>query len=246
MKAEEVEQYIKLSLEKLKLDYVDLYLIHFPVGLVSNNEFDLFPVDKNGQAILDVTTDHVALWKAMEDQVDAGRCKTIGLSNFNSVQIERIVQSARIQPSNLQVELHAYFQQKPLRDLCWKYGISVCAYGPLGSGGRAKSNVKPGAPAPSVPAILDDDLVLKIGEVHGKTPAQILLRHLIQQNIVVVPKSASEKRIKENLDIFDFSLSDQEMDQLNKLDKNARSFTFDSNFIPGLDAHPEFPFHIPF
>jgi len=63
MKAEEVEQYIKLSLEKLKLDYVDLYLIHFPVGLVSNNEFDLFPVDKNGQAILDVTTDHVALWK---------------------------------------------------------------------------------------------------------------------------------------------------------------------------------------
>ena len=72
----------------------------------------------------------------MEAQVDAGRCKSIGLSNFNSEQIERIMQSARIKPANLQIELHAYFQQKPLRELCAKHGITVTAYGSLGSKGR--------------------------------------------------------------------------------------------------------------
>ena len=78
----------------------------------------------------------------MEAQVDAGRAKSIGLSNFNSSQIERIVESARIKPANLQVELHAYFQQKPLREVCGKHGITICAYGPLGSKGRIELNAK--------------------------------------------------------------------------------------------------------
>jgi len=246
MAAGKVEQFLKLSLQKLKLEYVDLFLIHFPAGLISEDETDCFPVDENGQAAMDLTTDHVALWKAMEEQVDAGRSKAIGLSNFNSIQIERIVQSARIKPANLQVELHAYFQQKSLRQVCLKHGISVCAYGPLGSRARVNAKVKPNAPAPAVPAILEDELVLKMAQAHSKTPAQILLRHLIQQNIIVIPKSVSEKRIRENLNIFDFTLSDQEMDQLNQLDRNTRSFMFDSNFLPGLEHHPEFPFHIPF
>ena len=75
----------------------------------------------------------------MEAQVDAGRCKAIGLSNFNSVQIERVFAGARIKPANLQVELHAYFQQEPLRNVCKKHGITVCAYGSLGSSGRLRS-----------------------------------------------------------------------------------------------------------
>merc|ERR1712071_722061 len=231
-KAEKVEQFIKLSLQKLKLDYVDLYLIHFPVGLIGKDEEDLYPVDENGQAVMDSATDHVAIWKAMEEQVDAGRCKAIGLSNFNSVQIERIVQSARIKPANLQIELHAYLQQHSLRDLCMKHDISVCAYAPLGSKGRTDFNIKPNVQAPVVPLVLEDPLVLKIAQAHAKTPAQILLRHLVQQNVIVVPKSVSQNRIKENLNIFDFVLTDREMNQLNKLDRNVRTFTFDSNFIP--------------
>lgn len=82
----------------------------------------------------------------MEAQVDAGYCKAIGLSNFNSEQIARIVESARIKPANLQLEVQAYFQQKPLREVCKKYGITVCAYGPLGSNGRVESSIKQGLP----------------------------------------------------------------------------------------------------
>lgn len=82
----------------------------------------------------------------MEAQVDAGRAKSIGLSNFNSQQIERIVQNARIKPANLQVELHLYFQQKRLREVCEKHGITVCAYGPLGSQGRVAYHANSGLP----------------------------------------------------------------------------------------------------
>ena len=82
----------------------------------------------------------------MEAQVDAGRVKSIGLSNFNSQQIERIVKSARIKPANLQVELHAYFQQKKLREVCFKHGISVCAFASLGSKGRVEYYAKRGIP----------------------------------------------------------------------------------------------------
>lgn len=154
--------------------------------------------------------------------MDAGRCKAIGLSNCNSEQIERIVQSARIKPANLQIELHAYFQQKPLREVCKKHGISVCAYSPLGSKGRVQAYKKSGLQfvnsfrvlieviinhlvivyrPPEVPEVLDDELVLKIAKTHAKTPAQIVLRHLVQHNIVVIPKSVSKKRIEENSNV---------------------------------------------
>ena len=88
--------------------------------------------------------DYLLLLQALEAEVDAGRCRAIGLSNCNSEQIERIVRSARIKPANLQVELHAYFQPKPLREVCKKHGISVCAYSPLGSKGRIAVYTKSG------------------------------------------------------------------------------------------------------
>ena len=154
-KPEKVEHFLKLSLENLKLDYVDLYLIHFPVGIRGEDEHNLFPRDANGKLLLDFDLNMLTLWKvkeearysmhkiisrflikAMETQVDAGRAKAIGLSNFNSHQIARIVLTSRIKPANLQVEMHAYFQQKQLRAFCKKHGITVCAYGPLGSRGR--------------------------------------------------------------------------------------------------------------
>jgi len=242
--AEKVRHFVGTSLNNLKLDYVDLYLIHFPVGFISKQDKDAFPVDEQGRPCLDLTTDLIAVWEALEAEVDAGRCKAIGLSNCNSEQIERIVQSARIKPANLQIELHAYFQQKPLREVCKKHGISVCAYSPLGSKGRVQAYKKSGLQPPEVPEVLDDELVLKIAKTHAKTPAQIVLRHLVQHNIVVIPKSVSKKRIEENSNLFDFELSAEEMEQLDLIDKNFRTFKFD--FLSGLEAHPEFPFHIPY
>lgn len=243
--SDKVERFIKLSLESLKLDYVDLYLIHFPVGfLPGKDDTDLFPRDEEGKAKIDMATDIIALWKAMEAQVDAGRAKSIGLSNFNSEQIERIVQASRIKPANLQVELHAYFQQKLLRAACANHDITVCAYGPLGSKGRIELNAKRGLPPPAIPGVLEDPVVLEIARKHSKTPAQILLRHLIQENVVVIPKSVTKTRIQENFGVFDFILSDSEISMLDSLDKNDR--TFDFKFLTEATESPEFPFHIPF
>lgn len=155
---------MKLSLSNMGLDYFDLYLIHFPVGFHGKDEKDFLPMDEaTGKVPTEPETDHIALWKArlylnplfksielyikdrksfrihkaLEDQVDAGRTKSIGLSNFNRRQVGRILRAARIPPANLQVEVHAHFQQKGLRDFCRKNGILVSAYGSLGSKGRA-------------------------------------------------------------------------------------------------------------
>jgi len=243
-RADKVEKFLQMSLEELKLKYVDLFLIHFPVGLQCDDDDDLFPEDQNGKSVLDMNTDLVSLWQAMEAQVDAGRCKAIGVSNFNSKQLKKIVEAARIKPSCLQVEIHAYFQQKPLRDLCSQLGVSVCAYGTLGSKGRLDFCHEYGTPQISIPAVLVNQVVADIAKAHSKTPAQILLRHLIQQKVVVIPKSSSESRIKENFNVYDFVLSTQEMEALNGLDQNLRSFTY--SFLKGIESHPEYPFKIPY
>jgi len=243
---EKVEHFLQLSLNSLKTDYVDLYLIHFPAGFKGANDLDLYPTDENGLSVLDLETDLPALWKAMEAQVDCGRAKSIGISNFNSQQIERICASARIPPANLQVELHAYFQQKPLRAVCAKHQITVCAYGPLGSKGRIELNAKRGMAPPPVPGVLEDPVVVEMARAHGKTPAQVLLKHLMQQQVVVIPKSVNAKRIQENFNVFDFTLSEQEIEQLNGLDKGQGHRTFLFDFFPGLPNHPEFPFNIPY
>src|SRR4051812_1204528 len=98
-----VSHFLKLSLEALQLNYVDLYLMHFPVGLKYVNDKELWPKDSNGDSLLDMSTDLVANWKAMEEQVDAGKAKSIGISNFDEDQVERIAKVARIPISNIQV-----------------------------------------------------------------------------------------------------------------------------------------------
>ncbi|GLH03654.1 Aldo-keto reductase (AKR) [Gryllus bimaculatus] len=133
-RAESVEKYLKKSLEALQVSYVDLYLIHHPGGLIEKGD-ELTPCDDKGKVLIDPTTDHVSLWKAMEAQVDAGRTKSIGLSNFNARQVKRVVKNARILPANNQIEVHIYFQQKELVAFCRALDITVCAYGPLGSPG---------------------------------------------------------------------------------------------------------------
>jgi len=131
-----VEHFLKKSLAALQLDYVDLYLVHMPIGMKYVDDETLWPKEDDGKMAVDMGTDHVKIWKAMEAQVEAGRAKAIGLSNFNCKQIDRIVASAKILPANNQVEANVYFQQKVLRETCRRHGITVCAYAPFGSPGR--------------------------------------------------------------------------------------------------------------
>ncbi|ETN68746.1 oxidoreductase, aldo/keto reductase family protein [Necator americanus] len=181
-----------------------------------------------------IVIDHLDTWHALEKLYDAGKLKALGLSNFNATQVKNVYDHARIKPANLQVECHLYWPQTELYELCKKLNISFTAYGPLGSRGRKEFN--PNMKWPEADP-LSDIIVKELAQKHGKTPAQILLRHLIQRGMAVIPKSVKPERVKENFDVFDFSLSDDEMTKLNSIDTRTRLFLFD--FAIG---HPFYPF----
>lgn len=238
LKAEVVERVLKKSLEDLQLSYVDLYLVHVPFGVMFDHAKGEFMQDEGG-VVIDVTTDHLAIWKSMEAVLEKGLTKSIGVSNFNVKQIQRILDNCSVPPANLQIEHHVYLQQKELIDFCKEKGITVTAYAPLGSRGIANINKAAGVNR-ELPDLMDIELVKQIAADHGKTPAQVLLRWIIERGLSAIPKSTNPERLKQNLDVFDFSLSEEEVEKMNALDANIRVCDF--AFFKGVERHPEFPF----
>eukprot|EP00092_Neocalanus_flemingeri_P020553 GFUD01022266.1.p1 GENE.GFUD01022266.1~~GFUD01022266.1.p1 ORF type:complete len:327 (-),score=76.82 GFUD01022266.1:440-1420(-) len=241
-RAEDVERLLNKQLGKLGLDYVDLYLIHGPMGWKNTgDDLDMFSADEEGFANLDNETDLVGLWKGMETMVMNGKAKTIGVSNFNEKQIERIIQSCKIKPVNNQVEVHAYFSNKGIVEYCKSKGITVCAYAPLGSpsrGERIKSTTSLETQSLNP---LEDPVIVELSQAYKKTPGQILLRHLLQRGIAIIPKSGNPSRIKQNFDILDFELKAEDFEKIEKLDKKQRFFPL----LIGMqerNPHPEYPF----
>jgi len=241
---ERVEMFLKKQLKDLQLDYVDLYLVHNPACIKADGFNLLF---ENGECVPDLSTTLEQMWGAMEAQVTAGRAKSIGLSNFNEAQMDRIVKCAKILPVNNQIEVNASYPRKALREACAKHGITVTAFAPLGSPGRKAyyeaTRGKGLHLKVNVPNLLGDPVVAGIATKHSKTPAQVLLRFLAQQEIVVIPKSLTPARITENIDIFDFELDAEDMQKLNALrindDEGTWGFDWASS-LPGLEKHPEF------
>ena len=172
------------SISKLGLDYVDLYLIHWP----------------GKDTFLDT-------WRALEKLYRDGCVRAIGVSNFKPHHLQTLMEHSEEKPVINQVELHPYFQQKELREFCKQHDIVVEAWSPLGRG-----------------QVLDDPVLAEIGKKYGKTPAQVTLRWHLQNDIVIIPKSVTPSRIKENADIFDFELTAEDMEQIDQLDKNTRLF----------------------
>ncbi|XP_074105317.1 aldo-keto reductase family 1 member A1 [Cotesia typhae] len=232
-----VEKWIKKSLNDLQLNYLDLYLIHTPFTFEEIGD-DLHPKDENGKIKIDKCTDHIAVWKEMEKQVSAGKTKAIGLSNFNIKQIEKVISIAKEPIANLQIELHAYFQQNQIVEFCKKKGITVTAYSPLGTRGLVNLLGK----NEKIPSIMDNSELIKIGKKYNKSSAQIALKFTIQKGIAAIPKSTNPKRIQENIDLFDFELDSNEMKILNSLDQGPSARICDFDFFAGIRNHPEYPF----
>ncbi|XP_012783399.2 prostaglandin-E(2) 9-reductase-like isoform X1 [Ochotona princeps] len=225
-----VQPSLEESLKKLQLDYVDLYIIHFPAALKPGG--DIFPIDEHGKLIFDMVN-LCDTWEAMEKCKDAGLAKSIGVSNFNRRQLEMILNKPglKYKPVCNQVECHPYLNQSKLLNFCKSKDIVVVAYSALGS------HRDPKWVDQSSPVLLDDPVICSLAKKHKRTPAQIALRYQLQRGVVVLAKSFNEKRIKENIQVFDFQLSSEDMKALDGLNRNFRYST--ANAFVG---HPNYPF----
>ena len=193
---------LEASLERLGLDYIDLYLIHQPLG------------------------DYYSFWRAMQQANREGLARAIGVANFYPDRLIDLIDHNEITPAVDQVELNPFFQRHADQDLMREHGVQVQSWGGFAEG---KNN------------LFTNPVLTDIGQAHGKSPAQVVLRWLIQRNIVTIPKSVRRERMEQNLDVFDFDLSDAEMSRVAALDTGTTQF-FDHRdpaMVSSLNGHKD-------
>jgi D-xylose reductase len=220
---EHVRPAAERTLRDLRLEYLDLYLVHFPIALryVPFEEryppgwiFDPFAATPRMEAVAVPLSE---TWQAMEELVDAGLVRHIGVCNCGVALVRDLRAHARIGPTVLQVEMHPYLAQEKLLRYCREEGIAVTAFSPLG----APSYVPLGT-ATAADSVLDHPAIMTIAREVGRTPAQVVLRWGLQRGTAVIPKTSRPERLRENLALFDFALTGEQMDSINALDQNLR------------------------
>jgi len=235
---EHVRPACEKTLKDLGLKYLDLYLIHWPHGFQPGDA--LIPKREDGSVIFDEDVDPTETWAAMEELVDAGLVRSIGISNFNARQVRSILAMCRIKPAMNQVERHPYFDQARLKQLSDEEGIPLSAYCPLGSGDNPSR-------LPDDPKLLEDKVLAEIAAKYNKTPAQVAIRWQIDTGVVVLPKSVNPSRIASNIDVFDFKLSAEDMVAIGALNRewrcNVPSIMVGGKRVSRDAAHKHFPFN---
>jgi alcohol dehydrogenase (NADP+) len=201
---ERVEPAFEASLERLRLSYLDLYLIHTPFAFQPGDEQD--PRDENGKVIYDKGVTLLDTWRAMESLVDNGRCRAIGLSDITLDGLLPIYEAARIKPAVVQVESHPYLPETELLEFCREKGIVLLAFAPLGHGIR--------------PGLLEDPVISAISARVGKTPAQVLLAWAVQRGTAVLTTPKSAARARENFEIS--ALPEDAFNEINRIETRQR------------------------
>uniref|UniRef100_A0A8D8TEL7 Aldo-keto reductase family 1 member B10 n=2 Tax=Cacopsylla melanoneura TaxID=428564 RepID=A0A8D8TEL7_9HEMI len=226
-----VKPALEKTLQNLKLDYLDLYLVHWPQAYKEGDT--LFPADPDGKTLYS-DAGYVDAWLEMEKLVDEGLIKSIGVSNFNSEQIQTLLDKGKIKPVTNQVECHPYLNQHKLKEWCEANQILITAYSPLGSPDRPWA--KPGDPL-----LLEDPKIKEIADKYNKTSAQVLIKYQVQQGNICIPKSVSPGRIEENAQIFDFKLSNEDVKTIDSFDRDHRFLG-----LEWVKDHKDYPFNIAF
>ena len=215
---ERVEPAFEASLDRLGLEYLDLYLIHTPFAFEPGDEQD--PRDQDGNVLYDKGVTLLATWRAMESLVDHGRCRAIGLSDIGLNEVLPIYESARIKPAVVQVEAHPYLPETELLEFCKEKGVVLLAFAPLGHG------MKPG--------LLEDPVISAIAARIGKTPAQVLVAWAVQRGTAVLTTPRTAARAKENFNIS--ALPEDAFSEINRIQTRQRLNEEVKTGIPGFIA----------
>ncbi|XP_058090991.1 NADP-dependent D-sorbitol-6-phosphate dehydrogenase-like [Magnolia sinica] len=207
----------KDSLKNLKLEYLDLYLVHFPIatkhtGVGATDS----ALDEHGVLDIDTTISLETTWHSMEDLVSMGLVRSIGISNYDIFLTRDCLAYSKIKPAVNQIETHPYFQRDSLVKFCQKHGICITAHTPLGG---ATANTEWFGTV----SCLDDPVLKGLAEKYKKTVAQVILRWGIQRKTVVIPKTSMTERLRENFQVFDFEISEEDMDTIKRVDRKYRT-----------------------
>ena len=213
---ERVEPAFEASMQRLKVKYVDLYLIHTPFAFQPGDEQD--PRDKDGNVIYDRGITLLDTWRALETLVDHGKCRAIGLSDITLNDLKPVVESARIKPAVVQVESHPYLPEPELLDYCNANGIVFLAFAPLGHG--------------MTPGLMEDPVITAIAARVGKSPAQVLLAWAVQRGTALLTTPKTLARAKENFDIS--PLPQDALDQINGIKTRQRLNPVTTTGVPGF------------
>ncbi|MEL4307822.1 aldo/keto reductase [Joostella sp. CR20] len=204
---------LKQTLKDLQLDYLDLYLIHWPVAFKADVGF----ASKAEEFLTPEEAPIIETWKKMEEAYNNGLVKSIGVSNFSMKKLKDLLVDATHAPQVNQVELHPLLHQEELLEFCSNNSIILTGYSPLGSSDRSQEMKKD-----NEPNLLENEVIVSIAKKHNCSPAQVLLSWHLSRGTAVIPKSTNPRRIKENLESYQISLTEEDLQKIKTLDKGYR------------------------